>query len=194
MQTNADIPWFAPVMTGAEMGGSLSVLNRNFLDDGPSTREFGGRNRNRAVCHAVAVAGGTAAIALALMAKGVGPCDEVIIPTLPSWRRECGRPCPARRSSSRTWSWTALRCRRNRSPNDRADGAVVQDDVNGRGADYRWLEPFCRQHGLALICGAAEASVGSTAVLGFIWGRSLFLRFHQQDRNHRPGRHDRHPA
>ena len=35
--------------------------------------------------------------------------------------------------------------------------AVVPVDVNGRGADYRWLEPFCRQHGLALICDAAEA-------------------------------------
>ena len=34
---------------------------------------------------------------------------------------------------------------------------MVPVDVNGRGADYRWLEPFCRQHGLALICDAAEA-------------------------------------
>jgi perosamine synthetase len=35
--------------------------------------------------------------------------------------------------------------------------AVVPVDVNGRGADYRRLEPFCRERKLALVCDAAEA-------------------------------------
>ena len=35
--------------------------------------------------------------------------------------------------------------------------AIVPVDVNGRGADYRALEPFCRKHGLVLVCDAAEA-------------------------------------
>ena len=81
--TNTDIPWFAPVMTGAELGRLADVLDRNFLNDGPLTREFERQVANRAgVPYAVAVTSGTAAIALALMAKGVGPGDEVIVPDL----------------------------------------------------------------------------------------------------------------
>src|SRR5262249_39184770 len=35
--------------------------------------------------------------------------------------------------------------------------AVVTVDVNGRGADYRELEPFFRKRGLVLVCDSAEA-------------------------------------
>lgn len=158
--TNTDIPWFAPVMTGAELGRLADVLDRNFLNDGPLTREFERQVANCAgVPHAVAVTSGTAAIALALMAKGVGPGDEVIVPDL-----TFVATANAVRLAGATVVLADVELDRFAlSPQSVAERitqrtrAVVPVDVNGRGADYRWLEPFCRQHGLALICDAAEA-------------------------------------
>ena len=61
--TATEIPWFNPAMTGAEIGNLAGVLDRNFLNDGPLTREFERQVANRvAVPHAVAVTSGTAAL------------------------------------------------------------------------------------------------------------------------------------
>jgi perosamine synthetase len=77
------IPWFKPEMTGGEITRLAGVLDRNFLNDGPLTRELEERIAARVgTRHAVAVTSGTAAISLALIAKGIGPGDEVIVPDL----------------------------------------------------------------------------------------------------------------
>jgi len=147
-------------MTGAEIGRLAEVLDRNFLNDGPLTREFERQVAERvATSYGVAVTSGTAAIALALMAKGIGPGDEIIVPDLTfvatanAARLTGGTVVLADVERDRfTLSQESVEMRVTARTR-----AVVSVDVNGRGADYRWLEPFCRQHGFALICDAAEA-------------------------------------
>jgi perosamine synthetase len=158
--SSTELPWFLPEMTGAEIGRLTGVLDRNFLNDGPLTREFEAQVAARVgVPYAVAVTSGTAAIALALMAKGIGPGDEIIVPDL---------TFVATANAARLTGGTVVladveRDRFALAPEavesliTARTRAVVPVDVNGRGANYRWLEPFCRKRGLALICDAAEA-------------------------------------
>ena len=157
---STDIPWFQPEMTGVELSRLADVLDRNFLNDGPLTREFERRIAERVeVPYAVAVTSGTAAITLALMANGVGRGDEVIVPDL---------TFVATANAARLTGATVVLAdvERNRFALSRESvearvtartRAIVPVDVNGRGADYVWLEPYCRQHGLALVSDAAEA-------------------------------------
>jgi perosamine synthetase len=160
MSTGNDIPWFQPEMTGAELGRLAEVLDRNFLNDGPLTREFERQVAQRAgVPYAVAVTSGTAAITLALMAKGIGPGDEIIVPDLTfvataNAARLTGGTVVLADVEPVRFALAPEAVASRLTPRTRA---VVPVDVNGRGADYRWLEPFCREHGLALVCDAAEA-------------------------------------
>jgi perosamine synthetase len=154
------IAWFRPEMTGGEIARLAGVLDRNFLNDGPLTRELEERVAARVgTRHAVAVTSGTAAISLALMAKGIGPGDEVIVPDLTfiataNAVRMAGATAtladvePVRFTLSIDAVEQALTERTR---------AIVTVDVNGRGADYRTLEPFCRKRGLVLVCDSAEA-------------------------------------
>ena len=93
------------------------------------------------------------------MAKGVGPGDEVIVPDLTfvataNAVRLAGATVVLADVELDRFALSPQSVAERITPRTRA---VVPVDVNGRGADYRWLEPFCRQHGLALICDAAEA-------------------------------------
>src|SRR5476649_535698 len=77
------IAWFGPHLTGRELDRLRDVLDRQYVNDGPLAREF--ERRVAAFVgtrHAVAVTSGTAAIALALMAAGIGLGDEVLVPDL----------------------------------------------------------------------------------------------------------------
>lgn len=155
-----EVSWFQPEMTGGEIERLAGVLDRNFLNDGPLTREFERRVAERvAAPYGVAVTSGTAAIALALMAKGIGPGDEVVVPDL-----TFVATANAARLTGATVVLADVELHRFSLSREFVEGcltartrAVVSVDVNGRGADYRWLEPFCRRRNLALICDAAEA-------------------------------------
>jgi perosamine synthetase len=154
------IAWFGPHLTGRELERLRDVLDRQYVNDGPLAREF--ERRIAALVgtrHAVAVTSGTAAIALALMAAGIGPGDEVLVPALTfaataNAVRLAGADVrlvdvePHRFGIDPDGVAAAI------GPRTRA---VVAVDVNGRGADYDRLEPICRDAGLALICDSAEA-------------------------------------
>ncbi len=70
-----------PDIGAAEIARATAVLESGHLTMGPEVAAFE-RALERAigVAHAVAVANGTAALHLALLALGVGPGDEVIVP------------------------------------------------------------------------------------------------------------------
>jgi perosamine synthetase len=76
------LPFARPSITDRERDAVLAVLDSGWLTTGARTREFeeafATRVRSR---HAVALNSATAALHLALEAFGVGPGDEVIVPT-----------------------------------------------------------------------------------------------------------------
>jgi perosamine synthetase len=154
------IAWFKPEMTGGELPRLAGVLERNFLNDGPLTRELEERIAQRAgTRHAVAVTSGTAAISLALMANDIGPGDEVIVPDLTfiataNAVRMAGGTAVLADVELARFTLSVEAVERALTPRTRA---IVTVDVNGRGADYRELEPFCRKRGLVLVCDSAEA-------------------------------------
>jgi perosamine synthetase len=154
------IAWFGPHLTGRELARLRDVLDRQYVNDGPLAREF-----ERSVAarvgtrHAVAVTSGTVAIALALMAAGIGPGDEVLVPDL-----TFVATANAVRLAGATVRLVDVEPVRFGVDPDAVEAAIgprtralVTVDVNGRGADYSRLEPICQKAGLVLICDAAEA-------------------------------------
>ena len=154
------ISWFRPEMTGGELARLSGVLERNFLNDGPLTRELEERIAQRVgTRHAVAVTSGTVALSLALMANGIGVGDEVIVPDLTfiataNAARMAGATVVLADVEPARFTLSVEAVERALTPRTRA---VMTVDVNGRGADYHALEPFCRKRGLVLVCDAAEA-------------------------------------
>lgn len=153
------IAWFGPHLTGREIERLRDVLDRQYINDGPLAREF--ERRVSAVAgtrHAVAVTSGTAAISLALMAAGVGPGDEVLVPDLTfaataNAVRMAGADVKLVDVERVRFGIDPGGVKATIGPRTRA---LITVDVNGRGADYGQLEKICRDAGLVLICDAAE--------------------------------------
>jgi perosamine synthetase len=80
--SDAPIPLSAPDITDSEIEAVVSVLKGSRLSLGPVLNEFEAAIAKYAGCaHAVAVSSGTSALHLALLALGIGPNDEVIVPS-----------------------------------------------------------------------------------------------------------------
>ena len=154
------IDWFGPEMTGGEFERLRDVVDRNYVNDGPLSREFEAQIARRlGVAHGVAVTNGTSAIALALMACGVGPGDEVIVPDFTfiataNAARLAGATVVLADVHPTRMTLTLDTVKSLMTPRTRA---VVPVDVNGRAADYRGLETFCRENGIALVTDSCEA-------------------------------------
>ncbi len=77
------IPWWHPELGAEEAQRVVAVVESNFPNDGADTDEFAARIASLVgVAHGVGVSSGTAALYCALLACGVGPGDEVIVPDL----------------------------------------------------------------------------------------------------------------
>jgi perosamine synthetase len=76
------VPWSQPDLGDEERRAVLAVLDSGWLGMGPKTKEF-----ERGICEftgareAVVVNNGTSALVTALLANGIGPGDEVLVPT-----------------------------------------------------------------------------------------------------------------
>ena len=112
--------------------------------------------------HAVALSSGTAALHLGLLALGVGPGDDVLVPTLTfgatAFAVSYTGARPVLVDAERT-SW-------NIDPDLVADylagapklpKAIVPVDLFGRTADYDRLLPVCQEYGVAVLVDSAEA-------------------------------------
>ena len=76
------LPFARPSITEREKQAVLDVLDSGWLTTGPETRRFEERfAATVGARHAIALNSATAALHLALEAIGVGPGDEVIVPT-----------------------------------------------------------------------------------------------------------------
>jgi dTDP-4-amino-4,6-dideoxygalactose transaminase len=135
---------------------------------------------------AVAVGSGTAALHLALIAAGVGPGDEVLVPSFTFAASAnpvvyAGAEPVFVDSSPGTWTVDPDLVRRElrlAARRGRRIRAVVSVDIYGQCADYLPLVEACERYGAVLIEDAAEAlgavhrgrpagSFGASAVLSF---------------------------
>lgn len=78
------IPVYQPELTGNEKRYVNECIDTNWISSqGRFVRDFQTKFKDHiGASHALAVANGTLAIHLALMALGIGEGDEVIVPTL----------------------------------------------------------------------------------------------------------------
>ena len=80
--TRSYLPFARPSITEREKQAVLDVLDSGWLTTGPRTKLFEERfAATVGTRHAIALNSATAALHLALEALGVGPDDEVIVPT-----------------------------------------------------------------------------------------------------------------
>jgi perosamine synthetase len=161
MKTGSDpISWFLPAMGTTEKESIIDVIDSNFINDGDVTRAFEARVAALVgVRHCVGVTSGTAAISLALMGLGIGPGDEVIVPDLTFIATAnavtmTGASVKLVDVEPRRFAIDPERVAEAIGPKTRA---IVPVDVNGRGADYEALAELCAEHGLLMVCDAAEA-------------------------------------
>ncbi|HZP42497.1 MAG TPA: DegT/DnrJ/EryC1/StrS aminotransferase family protein [Candidatus Binatia bacterium] len=81
-ERHEEIPFHRPAIGDAEIAEVVATLRSGWLTTGPRAVRFEAAFAERlGVPHALAVSTGTAALHLALRAAGVGPGDEVIVPT-----------------------------------------------------------------------------------------------------------------
>jgi dTDP-4-amino-4,6-dideoxygalactose transaminase len=116
-----------------------------------------------------ALSSGTAALHLALLVSGVGPGDEVIVPTLTFVASANAVVYTGARPrfvdvDPGTWQLDPELLEEElteRAAAGRPVRAVLSVDLYGRCADYSRIEPICVEHGVTLIEDAAEA-IGAT--------------------------------
>jgi perosamine synthetase len=158
-QRDDPIPWWEPRLGEAVKRAVADVVDSAYINDGPVTRELERRIAALAgVRHGVAVNSCTTGLALALMAAGVGPGDEVIVPDLTfiataNAVRLAGADVKLVDIEPDRLAISVERAAATVGPRTKA---VVPVDVNGRAVDYDGIEALCRQRGLALIADSAE--------------------------------------
>src|SRR5579872_708046 len=77
------LPYYSPMIDEDDINAVTECLRNGWLTTGPKTKEFEAAfAAASSVKHAIAVNSCTAALKLALVALGVGPGDEVIMPSL----------------------------------------------------------------------------------------------------------------
>jgi perosamine synthetase len=153
-------PWFIPKMTGNEMDYLEKVIVSGFVNDGPVTQQFEQSIAKIAgTKFAVAVTSGTVAISLSLLASGVKPGDEVLLPNLTfiatanAITMIGAQPIFVDIEPERLcMSFEAAKIKITKKTT-----AIVTVDVNGRGAAYDLFEPFCKENNLILVSDSAEA-------------------------------------
>ena len=154
------ISWWHPVMGHEEAQAVAEVLAGGFPNDGEVTDEFAARIASLAgVAYGIGVSSGSAAIYCGLVASGIGPGDEVIVPDLTfvatanAVRLAGAEPVLAdvRRDD---FSLDPEAVEAALSPRTRAIAPV---HVNGRGGSIEEIVALAERHELSVVEDAAEA-------------------------------------
>ena len=177
-----------PEMGDEERRMLLEAFDSNWIAPvGPDIDAFEHELAERVgVGHAVALSSGTAALHLALMLVGVGPGDDVLVPSFTFVASAAavvyiGANPVLIDCSPSTWTidpeLVAAELAR-RATKGNLPAALVTVDLYGQCADYDRLESLCNQYGIPLVADAAEAlgasyrgrpagSFGAAAVFSF---------------------------
>jgi perosamine synthetase len=155
------IPVYRPELGGNEMAYVQQCLESTWIS---SRGEFIDRfqadfARFIGADHVVAVTNGTVALHLALLGVGIGPGDEVIVPSLTyvaavNAIRYVGATPVFADANAKTWQIDPAHVARLITPRTRAILAV---HTYGQSCDLAALGALCRQHDLRLIEDCAEA-------------------------------------
>lgn len=175
------IPLSAPDITEAEIEAVTAVMRTPHLSLGPELEAFeNALAAFHSVADAIAVSSGTAGLHLALLTLGVGPGDEVIIPSfafvaVANTVLQVGAIPVFAEIDPVTLNLDPVAVERAITPRTRA---ILVVHTFGVPADLEALQSIARQHGLALIEDACEAigaefdgrrvgSFGNLTVFGF---------------------------
>ena len=159
--TPASIPCFKPAIGEQEIAAAISVLRSGWLTTGPKAREF--EKKFAAFMggdvEAVAVNSATAGLHLAAEACGIGPGDEVIVPTLTftataSVIRYLGAEVVLVDVEEGTRCIDLDHAERRLTPRCKA---IIPVHFGGFPCDMSKVLAFARRHGLKVIEDAAHA-------------------------------------
>lgn len=155
------IPVYQPDLSGKEREYVLECLDSTWISSkGAFIQRFeSGFAQYVGTPHAVSVCNGTVALHLALLGLGIGPGDEVIVPTLTyiasvNAIRYVGATPVFCDSLRDTWQMDPDDVERRVTERTRAILAV---HLYGGSCDMHRLTEICRRHGLRLIEDCAEA-------------------------------------
>lgn len=179
--TTASIPLSSPDITEAEISAVTAVLRSGRLSIGPELAVFEqALARVHDVSDAVAVSSGTAALHLALVALGIGPGDEVIVPSftfvaIANAVAQVGAAPVFAEIDAATLNLDPASAERAITPRTRA---LIAVHTFGVPAELDALADLAKRHELALIEDACEAigarfdgrpvgGLGRVAALGF---------------------------
>jgi perosamine synthetase len=155
------IPVAEPLLDGNELAYVSDCVRSGWVSSlGKYIQEF--EERFAAFCgvrHAAAVSNGTTALHLAMVALGVGPGDEVIVPTLTfiataNAVRYTGATPVFADSEPHTWNIDPQDVRRRITSRTKA---IIPVHLYGHPTDLQPLLDLASERGLALIEDAAEA-------------------------------------
>lgn len=153
-----------PDITGVEKAFVMDALESGWVAPlGPHVDAFEQELAEYVgVGHAVALSSGTAALHLALLTLGVGPGDDVLVPTLTFGATAFAVTYTGARpvfvDSERTsWNIDPDLVAQYLATARKKPKAIIPVDLFGRTADYDRLLPICEQYGVAVLVDAAEA-------------------------------------
>ncbi len=172
------IPIAKPLIGEDEKRAVLEVLDSGLLVQGANVRTFEQRFADyHDASHGIATSSGTTALITALLAHGIGPGDQVVVPAFTFFATASAvlsvgaRPIFAD-VEARTLTLDAHQVARVLTPRTRA---VIAVHLYGCPAVMPPLSELCAQHGLTLLEDAAQAHgarLGAHAVGS--WGTACF--------------------
>lgn len=168
------IPWYEPYFDDADREAVRATMATGFVNEGRANRTFESEVAAFfGVPYAVTTPSGTLALALALMACGVGRGATVLIPDITF----IGTASAVRLAGAEPVLVDIDPATGNMDPEDAArrlrpdTRAIMPVHLNGRSAQLPALRTLAAQHGLALIEDAAEA-IGSRNADGWLGTQS----------------------
>lgn len=160
------IPWSTPSIGAAEEAAVNQTLASGWLGMGPKTQEFERAIRERTQSReAIVLNNGTSALLAVFLALGVGPGDEVLVPTYTfvataSAAMVLGARPILMDCDPRTLNVTPETVQARLSGRKRVR-AVVVVDVGGQSVDLDPVIQLCKENGLPLVEDAAESFGGA---------------------------------
>jgi perosamine synthetase len=158
------LPYGRQAINEDDIQAVVEVLRSDWLTTGPMVERFERAVAERVgVAEAVAVSSGTAALHAAMFALGIGPGDEVIVPTMTfAATANCvvyqgGTPVFAD-VEPESLLLGAQQVQARLTPRTRA---IIAVDYAGQPCDYEALRAVAHRHGLALVADASHA-LGAT--------------------------------